>query len=312
MLLTEEAGNKPFLEFIKEINAHVDKLFSSLQANQEVISEHLSEAIGYVLGNGGKRFRPLLLYATGRALDCDSATLDPAAIAIELIHTYSLIHDDLPAMDDDDLRRGIPTCHKRYDEATAILVGDALQALAFEVLSNSLLLFKENRMRQLDADKRLAQIELLAKASGSRGMIAGQSLDLLSAAGSLEITALEQVHRYKTGCLIEAAVNMSVIAAGFVGTEQQLSLGHYAEKVGLLFQIQDDILDVTGSVLEIGKATGVDEKHNKATFPELLGLESAQQRVREAHDEALTTLSAFGKEADLLRALASYAAYRVK
>lgn len=301
-----------FTAFSRDVNCRVDELLVYLQRSPSAVCHRLNQAMAYVLNNGGKRFRPLLMYATGAALECELGKLDPAALAIELMHTYSLVHDDLPSMDNDDLRRGIPTCHKAFDEATAILVGDALQTLAFEVLSDDQWLIDQGWAHSIGASQKLAQISGLAKACGRSGLVAGQSLDLLSEGETVDLNALVRIHSNKTGRLIEAAINMAVIAAGFAGTEQQRLLEKYSQKVGLSFQIQDDILDVTGTTAEIGKFAGADEQLNKATFPALMGLDCARQRIHELHEESLALLSGFGEKADLLRALSEFTMNRVK
>ncbi|WP_295513153.1 polyprenyl synthetase family protein, partial [Thiolapillus sp.] len=233
---------------------------------------NLHEAMRYATFNGGKRVRPLLVYAAGTACGGDMDVLDIPACAVELIHSYSLVHDDLPAMDDDDLRRGKPTCHKVYDEATAILVGDALQSLAFELLARS--------TDRIPAETRLNMLRILANASGSRGMAGGQAMDIDGVDQELSLPELEIMHIHKTGALIRASVQLGVLSAG--GSKEQLAkLEHYAKAIGLAFQVQDDILDITENTHTLGKTQGKDAADNKPTYPALLGLDGARQKARE-------------------------------
>jgi geranylgeranyl pyrophosphate synthase len=259
----------------------------------------LHEAMRYSVFNGGKRVRPLLVYLTGAALNVKPISLDAPACAVELIHAYSLVHDDLPAMDDDDLRRGKPTCHKAFDEATAILVGDALQTLAFYVLSH------DSNLQNSDK-RRIEMIETLALASGSRGMAGGQAIDMESVGRSLNIAELENMHIHKTGALIRASVKMGALACNVIDVKQLEKLDHYAKCMGLAFQIQDDILDVESSTTQLGKRQGADIAHNKVTYPSLLGLSQAKQMAQELMTDAITSLSDFDQKADPLRWIAKY------
>jgi len=249
--------------------------------------------------NGGKRVRPILVYAAGHALDVNPSHLDSPAVAIELIHAYSLVHDDLPAMDDDDLRRGQPTCHKAFDEASAILVGDALQSLAFQVLSEG-----------LDAELPAAQlrdmIKTLALCSGSRGMAGGQAIDLASVGIQLDIAQLENMHVHKTGALIRASVRMGALCKVGIDDASLGKLDHYAKCIGLAFQIQDDILDVEGDTETLGKTQGADIARNKPTYPALMGLSESKQMAAELVEDAVNTLAPFGEAAEPLRAIANY------
>ena len=261
---------------------------------------HLQEAMRYsVIGGGGKRVRPILVYAAGQALNIEPGKLDACACAVEIIHAYSLIHDDLPAMDDDDLRRGRPTCHKAYDDATAILAGDALQALAFEILA------KDKNMDS-SADTRLNMICMLAEASGSTGMAGGQAIDLDAVGKSLSLEQLENMHILKTGALIKASVLLGAMCNSSVSATTLKHLETYAHCVGLAFQIQDDILDVIGDTETLGKPQGSDEQQNKPTYPALLGLDGAQQRAMDLHQQALASLKIFDDSADTLRQLSAY------
>jgi farnesyl diphosphate synthase len=261
--------------------------------------ERLHQAMRYSSLGGGKRLRPLLTYATGQALGIAPEILDGPAVAVELIHVYSLIHDDLPAMDDDALRRGKPTCHVAFDEATAILAGDALQTLAFHVLAH-------DPSIAVPAENRIAMIECLANASGSYGMVGGQAIDLDSVGKSLDLPALENMHIRKTGALIRASVNLAALARHPVETVQADRLDHYAKCIGLAFQIQDDILDEESDTATLGKTQGKDRVHNKPNYPALLGLAGAKHKARELHEAALDGLIRFGAEADLLRELSSF------
>jgi geranylgeranyl pyrophosphate synthase len=267
--------------------------------------ERLHEAMRYSALGGGKRLRPLLTYATGKALGIDLELLDGPASAVEFIHVYSLIHDDLPAMDDDSLRRGKPTCHVAFDEATAILAGDALQALAFHVLAHDPTI-------DVPAENRLAMIESLATASGSLGMVGGQAIDLHSVGKMLDLPGLENMHIRKTGALIRASVNMA--ASAMLPVEPVLAdrLDHYAKCIGLSFQIKDDILDEESDTQTLGKTQGKDRDNNKPNYPALLGLAGAKQKALELHEAALDSLSSFGSEANLLRALSLFIIERQK
>ena len=260
----------------------------------------LQEAMRYsVIGGGGKRVRPVLVYAAGKALNIDEDQLDACACAVEIIHAYSLIHDDLPAMDDDDLRRGRPTCHKEYDEATAILAGDALQAFAFEILAADTAL-------QTSPGNRIEMIKLLAQASGSIGMAGGQAIDLGAVGKSLKLKELENMHLLKTGALIRASILLGAMCSPNIQASKLEALDTYAHCVGLAFQIHDDVLDVTADTETLGKPQGSDIELNKPTYPALLGLEGAQQRALELHQRAIKALEVFDESADILRKLSAY------
>ena len=261
--------------------------------------QQLHEAMRYATLNGGKRVRACLVYAAGAALDVEATVLDAPACAVELIHSYSLVHDDLPCMDNDDLRRGKPTCHKEYDEATALLVGDALQTLAFEILA------KDSALGG-NAQRRTRMIASLAEAAGSRGMAGGQAIDLGAVGQALALPELEDMHRRKTGALIRAAVHLGALAGEGAGAEALNALEHYARHIGLAFQITDDVLDVEGDAQALGKTPGADEAHNKPTYPALLGLQQAKARCTELTDRAVAALVPFGESADALAGLARY------
>ncbi len=260
---------------------------------------HLHQAMRYSTFNGGKRVRPLLVYLTGEVLDIPTEQLDGPASAIELIHSYSLVHDDLPAMDDDDLRRGKPTCHKAYDEATAILVGDGLQTLAFYILA------QDDKMVN-DANARLRMCALLAQASGSQGMVGGQAIDLASVGEKLSLAELQDMHIHKTGALIRASVMLAAYSQPSLDTELVNKLDHYAKCIGLNFQIKDDILDIEGNTETLGKPQGSDIEANKPTYPAIVGMKEAKQMMMDLHQNALDSLAPFGEKAAPLRALAEY------
>jgi geranylgeranyl pyrophosphate synthase len=281
------------------------RLESSLRhwlPNGNTLPSSLHEAMRYAILGGGKRIRPALVYASGQCVGSRWEQLDSAACAIELIHAYSLVHDDLPAMDDDDLRRGKPSCHKAFGEAIAILAGDALQALAFYVLAHD--------KNPQTVKTRLQMIETLALAAGSRGMVGGQTLDLAATGRQLGIAELEDMHIHKTGALIRASVVLGALTAADLSTSTLEKLDHYAKCVGLAFQIRDDILDVEGETDTLGKRSGSDESLEKSTYPMLFGLEGAKQRARELHEEAMESLAGMDEMADPLRWISAYAIER--
>ncbi|MFR0693447.1 (2E,6E)-farnesyl diphosphate synthase [Enterobacterales bacterium AE_CKDN230030158-1A_HGKHYDSX7] len=277
------------------VDAALEKLFV---APREELTR-IYAAMRYSVVNGGKRVRPLLAYAACEALGGEVERADGAACAVELIHAYSLVHDDLPAMDDDDLRRGQPTTHIAYDEACAILAGDGLQALAFEVIGNA-------KLNPQDAQTRLDMLMILTRAAGSAGMVGGQAIDLESVGRRIDQAALETMHRHKTGALIEASVQLGALASGRATAEALQALRRYAEAVGLAFQVQDDILDVESDTATLGKTQGKDQAHDKPTYPALLGLEAAKAYALALRDQALAALEGFGDNAEPLRALARY------
>jgi geranylgeranyl pyrophosphate synthase len=258
----------------------------------------LCEAMRYSVLGGGKRLRPLLVYLAGETVGAPLAALDAPAAAVELIHVYSLVHDDLPAMDDDDLRRGRPTCHRAYDEATAILVGDALQARAFAVLATEPMPGVSERMR-------LEMVRILADATGTAGMAGGQAVDLAAVGRTLSVAAIESMHRRKTGALIRCSVLLGALAAGVDGGAKHAALEQFGAEIGLAFQIQDDILDVEGDPATLGKSTGADAVHRKPTYPSTAGLAAARERARELRDVAVTALRPLGERASALAELAS-------
>ncbi|OOG45739.1 farnesyl diphosphate synthase [Rhodanobacter sp. C01] len=262
----------------------------------------LHHAMRYAVLGGGKRLRPLLVYAAAHALGTDKAALDAAACAVELIHAYSLVHDDLPAMDDDALRRGRPTCHIVYGEAMAILAGDALQALAFELLAN-------DTTQQVDTATVVAMLHALGRACGAEGMAGGQALDLTAVGRKLTLVELEHMHACKTGALIRASVQLGALIAG-ADADTLDALDRYAHAVGLAFQVRDDILDVEGESAVIGKTAGKDAAADKPTFPSIIGVDSSRARLTELTETALAAIASFGEQGSLLAELARYAAHR--
>ncbi|HEC58498.1 MAG TPA: (2E,6E)-farnesyl diphosphate synthase [Methylophaga sp.] len=266
----------------------------------QTTSIRLIEAMRYSILNGGKRLRALLVYATGEALGVALEQLDSPASAVEMIHAYSLVHDDMPMMDNDDLRRGLPTCHKKYDDATALLVGDALQSLAFETLCDN----------TLTPDQQCQMVKTLALQSGVLGMAGGQAIDLESVGKTLTLDTLQAMHELKTGALIRASVRLGALASTKVDTEILTKLDKYAQCIGLAFQVQDDVLDVTADTDTLGKTQGADLALNKPTYPALMGLAAAQQKAIDLRDDALAQLDALPFNTQALAALASFVVQR--
>ena len=290
--------------YLENKRTMVDKALELLVPPARTFPPKVFEAMRYSLFAGGKRVRPILAIASAEALGAKTAGLLPIAGALELIHTYSLIHDDLPAMDDDDLRRGRPTCHKVYGEAMAILAGDGLLNRAFEVLSDP------RRLKSVTATRLLEITREISLASGVFGMVGGQVVDMESEGKDVDLPTLEYIHTHKTGALIRASVRTGAIYAK--ANEKRLkALTRYGERVGLAFQIADDILDIVGSQEEIGKDVGSDLKKGKKTFPSFYGLEESRRRAKEVSDQALAALKDFDRKADPLRELAKYIVTRV-
>ena len=289
--------------FAAQCRARLDRYLEDTLPATSTHPAQLHEAMRYAVEGEGKRIRPMLVYAGGLAVGARQETLDAPACAIELIHAYSLVHDDLPAMDDDDLRRGRPSCHRAFGEATAILAGDALQSLAFQVLSN-------NHMANVSDSTRLKMIKTLALASGSRGMAGGQAIDLAATGQSQNIAELEDMHIHKTGALIRASLVLGALHGTRIDSAQLDKLDHYAKCIGLAFQIRDDILDVESDSATLGKQQGADVAHNKPTYVSLLGVDGARTRLDELLDDALAALHMFDQSADLLREIARYIAER--
>ncbi len=288
---------KAFLDNCRiRVNSELDRCIDRSSA-----SDRLQDAMRYSVLGGGKRIRPALCLAAAQAVGQTGDEALTPACAVELIHAYSLIHDDLPAMDNDELRRGRPTTHIAFDEATAILAGDALQALAFDWLANN---------SAIDAGARLTMIQELARASGHQGMAGGQAIDLESVGKSLSLAELENMHRHKTGALIEASVRMGAMTAPGISASTLNTLTSYARALGVAFQVQDDLLDIEGDTEVIGKPQGSDVARAKPTYPSLLGLEGARERLEDLLRGALATLQDFGPEADPLRAMADYVVAR--
>ena len=288
-----------FKSLVDEYQQRVDAALEQWLPPASVNPMRLHQAMRYAVLAPGKRVRPILVYATAAALGIDLEKVDGAACAVEIIHAYSLIHDDLPAMDDDDLRRGRPTCHRKFDEATAILAGDALQALAFYIISH------DPKMTQ-DASARLQMIENLALFSGSRGMAGGQAIDLESVGKRLNIAELETMHIHKTGALIRTCIQLSALSSKNLSDTDFKALDSYAKCIGLSFQVQDDILDVIGDTETLGKTQGSDSARNKPTFPAILGLQESRDKAAELHQQALQALSIFAEEADILRYISAW------
>jgi geranylgeranyl pyrophosphate synthase len=302
----EESGNADTLGSIEDFGAQLEtwrlRMENALAARLpegDVIPARLHGAMRYSVLGGGKRIRPALVFATARALGLSEDDVEAAACAIELVHVYSLVHDDLPAMDDDDMRRGRPTCHIAYDEATALLVGDALQPLAFQLLARDPKLPDSPLVR-------LRLIDLLAQASGTFGMAGGQAIDLAVQGMKLDIGQVEDMHARKTGAVIRASVLMAAECVPSLDPNLYAALTRFANAVGLAFQIQDDLLDVTGDASMLGKATGADSERAKPTHPAIIGISASQQRVRLLHNQAIHALIPFGERAESLRSLANW------
>ena len=283
----------------QRVNSALDKYLPS----NDPPEHNLAEAIRYSVVGGGKRIRPAMVYAAGEAMGVSTDLLDIPACAVEMIHAYSLIHDDLPAMDDDDLRRGLPTCHKAFDEATAILAGDALQALAYEILA-------KDEHKELTPEHRINMLSLLTEASGAHGMAGGQAVDLASVGKKLDLPQLENMHRLKTGALIHASILLGGMCQQDISDENINILSEYSLCIGLSFQIQDDILDVIGDTETLGKPQGSDEAQEKPTFPAIIGLEESKQLALEQHQQALDILQPLDERADALRELSAYIVQR--
>jgi farnesyl diphosphate synthase len=288
---------------LRGYQARVQAVLDAALPAADLVPQRLHAAQRYAALGGGKRLRPVLVYCTGEALGLEAAALDAPAAAVELIHTYSLVHDDLPSMDDDDLRRGRPTTHRAFDEATAILTGDALQVLAFSLLAR-------DRAPGVSPEARLKMIRILAEASGTAGMAGGQALDLSAVGHNLDLRDLEAMHRLKTGALIRASVLLAAACAPDLGSAEWDALDGYSQDIGLAFQIQDDILDVEGNIEDLGKAIGADAARAKPTYPSVLGLEAAKARARDLQQRACARLALFGRRAAILTWLAAYVVAR--
>jgi len=281
--------------------ALIELELNNLLPSPATAPEKIHQAMRWSVFAGGKRFRPLLLLATGQAFSAPVDVLIKAACAFEMVHTYSLIHDDLPAMDDDDLRRGRPTCHVRFDEATAILAGDALQTIAFQTIAND---------DALTAETRIAIISELSRAAGTpEGMVAGQALDMEAETHQVTVAHLEEIHRLKTGALIVAAARSGAIIGG-ASDNELAAITSYGSHLGLLFQITDDFLDVTATAEDLGKTPGKDARSNKATYPALHGMEETRAAALDAHHDACASLDRLDRPTEVLRRIADFILHR--
>jgi geranylgeranyl pyrophosphate synthase len=290
---------------IESYRTRIEQVLDRCLALPDAGTPRLREAMRYSTLGGGKRLRPALVYLTGESLGAALTDLDAPAAAVELIHVYSLVHDDLPAMDDDDLRRGRPTCHRAYDEATAILVGDALQALAFSVLA-------DDSLGTIAPATRLSMIRTLAQAAGTAGMAGGQAVDLAAVGQTWSVDAVENMHRRKTGALIKGSVLLGAIGAGIDSGADFHALRLFGDEIGLAFQIQDDILDVEGDAAVLGKSTGADAALSKPTYPSTVGLPAARDRARSLRDRAVAALTPLGRRSTPLVELAQFVVSRIK
>lgn len=286
-----------FPDWMSNIQQRTETALETALPSSGIAPARLHEAMRYTVLGGGKRVRPLLCHATGAIFGADIDVLDIPAIAVELIHAYSLVHDDLPCMDDDTLRRGKPTCHVQFDEATALLVGDALQTLAFQALSS--------RLTGLAAARQLDMLNLLAVASGSRGMAGGQAVDLAAVGHQLTISELEYMHIHKTGALIRASVLLGA-HCGEAMPDALEHLGHFANRIGLLFQVVDDILDTEASTATLGKTAGKDAAQNKPTYVNILGVSEAKAKAGRLRQDAHDSLAPFGDSATRLHELTDF------
>lgn len=297
-----------FNDYHQACTTRIEHFLERLLPKPTAVPTRLQEAMRYAVLNGGKRLRPLLVYATGEACGAELSTLDGAAAAIELIHSYSLVHDDLPAMDDDDLRRGKPSCHKAFGEALAILTGDALQALAFQLLSDA-------QLNPVNANLQIKMIRILAETSGAFGMVGGQAMDIeqehTTEPSNASLERVCAVDQKKTGALITASILLGAIGAGCQDQKQLIALEQYGSFIGLAFQVQDDILDVTGNTATLGKTQGKDSTQNKATFPALMGLTAAYQYAQELHEKALLSIKFLASRGQHLASLSEFCIKRI-
>ncbi len=291
-------SNENLVGWMTATQQYVENALEAALPDEQRAPQQLHQAMRYSTLQGGKRVRPLLAFAAAELVNAAAANGARVACAVEMIHAYSLVHDDMPCMDDDVLRRGKPTCHVAYDEATALLVGDALQTLAYELIATPL--------PGVDAAQQLAMARLLAQASGHAGMAGGQAIDLASVGRSLNQTELEFMHLMKTGALIRAAVLLGAMCGQPLSAEQTDSLDHFAKRMGLAFQVVDDVLDVEADTATLGKTAGKDEANDKPTSVSLMGLQQAKQFARELYNDALAALAPFGDKAARLKQLADY------
>jgi farnesyl diphosphate synthase len=289
-------ANPDFAAWSRGVQARMETALARVLPDPAIAPEKLHAAMRYATLGGGKRIRPMLAFAAGEAVGADATRVEHAACAVELIHVYSLTHDDLPCMDDDDLRRGKPTCHVQFDEATALLVGDALQSLAFEVLAEAC----------ADSTTQVAMLALLARASGSRGMAGGQAVDLAATGKTLELAELEFMHIHKTGALIQAAVLLGAMSGGALSPAARTGLERYAHCVGLAFQVMDDVLDAETDTATLGKTAGKDAAQGKATYLTLMNAKEARIYAGELIDEALAAIGLFGPAGTQLAEIARF------
>jgi len=297
-MATPEMAMPDFAAWSRGVQSRMEDALTRRLPDSAIAPEKLHAAMRYATLGGGKRIRPMLAFAAGEAVGADPVRVEYAACAVELIHVYSLTHDDLPCMDDDDLRRGKPTCHVQFDEATALLVGDALQSLAFEALADP--------DACTDAATQVAMLAALAKASGSRGMAGGQATDLAATGKSLELTELEFMHIHKTGALIQAAVLLGAMAGGALSASGRSALERYAHCVGLAFQVMDDVLDAETDTATLGKTAGKDAAQGKATYLTLMSAKEARAYARELIEDALTAIALFGAAGQRLADIARF------
>lgn len=290
-----------FDTWVNDMQSRTENVLAQHLPATDIIPERLHEAMRYATLDGGKRVRALLAYASAAFCGASTEKVDLAAAAVELIHAFSLVHDDMPCMDDDDLRRGKLSTHKKYGDALALLVGDALQSLAFQLISQDGNIQDKSKMRMLN---------LLAIATGSQGMAGGQALDLESTGVPLTQTALETMHLHKTGALIRAAALLGAHSGNPQDEEKIQAIEQFAKSIGLAFQVIDDILDAEGDTETLGKTAGKDAKHNKSTYVTILGLPAAKTFANNLHANAMSVLSPYGREADLLRHLANFITQR--
>jgi len=287
-----------FQSWVTARQSHFEVVLRELMPPGDIVPQRLHEAMRYAVLDGGKRVRPLLAFAAGELAGASVERVNIVAAAVELIHAYSLVHDDMPCMDDDVLRRGKPTCHVQYDEATALLVGDSLQSFAFQLLAEHLV--------NVDAVIQLEMIKLLAMASGSRGMAGGQAIDLASVGKALTLPELEFMHIHKTGVLIRAAVLLGAQCGAGLDANQIDKLDHFGKLIGLAFQVVDDVLDCEADTVTLGKTAGKDVDNDKPTYVSLLGMQEAHNMAKRLHQEARETLTEFGDAAQRLSELADF------
>jgi farnesyl diphosphate synthase len=296
-----ESQNQAFDAWVNDIQLHIEGVLDRHLPAANIVPERLHEAMRYATLGGGKRVRALLAYAAGEFCGADTEKVDAVAMAVELIHAFSLVHDDMPCMDGDNLRRGKPSTHKKYGDAIALLVGDSLQSLAFQLISQDI---------NIRSPQKIKMLHMLALATGSRGMAGGQAIDLESIGIPLTQAELETMHIHKTGALIRAATLMGTYSAYRQNEEKIKAVDHFAKSIGIAFQVVDDILDAEADTETLGKTAGKDAQNNKSTYVTILGLHEAKKLANELHANAMAALSFYGREADLLRHLANFIAQR--